>query len=370
MNLSKIPATIVTGFLGSGKTTLLSNIIKQANGKRIAVIVNEFGELDIDADLLRNCPLDCEDGNQAEASLNQNAIPEDGIYELANGCICCTVEEEFLPVMKQLVERRDDIDHILIETSGLALPKPLVQAFNWPEIKQHCTVDAVITVIDGPAVADGRIAHDPQQVEAQRSADESLDHDPSLQELLEDQLSSADMVIISKSDRLDDSQLRSIKQLVSERVKPQVKMLEVANGQIQSDLMMGLEFASENGIEAVHTHHDHHHHHDEDHHHAHDHFNSVSITLGEVDSEKLVAIVNGLMAVNTIYRVKGFLALPGKPMRQVLQGVGERLERYFDRLWVSDETRQSKIVLIGKDLVEVDLRVALEAAVMAGHSDQ
>ena len=225
-DLGKIPATIVTGFLGSGKTTLLSNIIKQANGKRIAVIVNEFGELDIDADLLRSCPIDCDDDTEATAL---NVIPEDGIYELANGCICCTVEEEFLPVMKQLVARRGDIDHILIETSGLALPKPLVQAFNWPEIKQHCTVDSVITVIDGPAIADGRIAHDPQQVEAQRNADESLDHDPSLRELLEDQLGSADMVIISKADMLNETQLSNIRQQVSERVKPQVKMLEVAN---------------------------------------------------------------------------------------------------------------------------------------------
>ncbi|MGC3832988.1 GTP-binding protein [Moritella viscosa] len=141
MQLNKIPVTVVTGFLGSGKTTLLSNILKQAAGKRIAVIVNEFGELDIDADLLRSCPLDCDD----EATSQSQG--ENGIYELANGCICCTVEEEFLPVMKELVARRDDIDHILIETSGLALPKPLVQAFNWPEIKQYCTVDAVITLI-------------------------------------------------------------------------------------------------------------------------------------------------------------------------------------------------------------------------------
>jgi len=206
MNLNKIPATIVTGFLGSGKTTLLSNVIKQAAGKRIAVIVNEFGELDIDADLLRNCPLDCEEGESAAI-----AGGKDGIYELANGCICCTVEEEFLPVMLELIERRDDIDHILIETSGLAIPKPLVQAFNWPEIKKHCTVDAVITVIDGPAVAAGRFAHDEQQVQAQRLADESLEHDPSLRELLDDQLSAADLVVVSKSDLLDDAQKTQVK---------------------------------------------------------------------------------------------------------------------------------------------------------------
>ena len=111
MQLNKIPSTVVTGFLGSGKTTLLSNIIKKANGKRIAIIVNEFGEMDIDANLLRNCPIDgCEEPESQKL--------EDGIYELANGCICCTVEEEFLPVMKQLVERKGEIDHVLIETSS------------------------------------------------------------------------------------------------------------------------------------------------------------------------------------------------------------------------------------------------------------
>ena len=359
MNLEKIPATIVTGFLGSGKTTLLSNILKKAEGKRIAVIVNEFGELDIDADLLRSCPLDCDDDQTT------SAVPDDGIYELANGCICCTVEEEFLPVMKQLVERRADIDHILIETSGLALPKPLVQAFNWPEVKQHCTVDAVITVIDGPAVADGRIAHDPDQVAAQRAADENLDHDPSLQELLEDQLSSADMVIISKADLISKEQLGPIRASIQQKIKPEVKMLEVSNGEIANQLIMGLGHASEDRIEDVHTHHDHHHEHGEDHHHAHDDFNSASITLGEVDADKLLTIVRQLVAAHTIYRVKGFLALPGKPMRQVFQGVGDRVDQYFDRLWQADEQRHSKLVLIGKDLDQSVLKAALSAAVIA-----
>ncbi|WP_423909643.1 cobalamin biosynthesis protein CobW [Candidatus Spongiihabitans sp.] len=386
MNLEKIPATVVTGFLGSGKTTLLTNIIKQASGKRIAVIINEFGELDIDADLLRSCPLDCADGeddqhasgnlgsiaNQKPSQQPSAAIPEDGIYELANGCICCTVEEEFLPVMNQLVERRDDIDHILIETSGLALPKPLVQAFNWPEIKQHCTVDSVITVVDGPAVADGRLAHRPDQVEKQRASDDSFNpkpsliplHEPSLQELFEDQLSSADLIIISKTDLIDGEQLDSIKSQVSNYIKPQVKMLAVNNGEISSELIMGLEFASENNIEAVHTHHDHHHDQGADHHHAHDDYNSVSIKLGEVDTDKLVEIIGRLIAAHAIFRVKGFLALPGKPMRQVLQGVGQRIDQYFDRPWNSDEPRQSKIVMIGKDLSEGELRTALQAAVV------
>lgn len=359
MNLEKIPATVVTGFLGSGKTTLLSNVVKQANGKRIAVIVNEFGELDIDADILRSCPLECEDGEQP--SEQGATIAEDGVYELANGCICCTVEEEFLPVMQQLVERRNDIDHILIETSGLALPKPLVQAFNWPEIKQHCTVDSVITVVDGPAVADGRIAHNPDQVEAQRAADDSLDHDPSLQELLEDQLSSADMVIISKADKLDSSQTDSVRKIVSQHVDSQVKMIEVNHGEIDSQLLMGLAFATEDKIESVHTHHDHHHEHEHDHTHAHDHFDSVCIELSEVDGDALEATVRSLIQNNTIYRVKGFLPLPGKPMRQVFQGVGDRIDRYFDRPWRADETRNGKLVFIGKAFDENSIRQAVLA---------
>ncbi len=359
MNLEKIPATIVTGFLGSGKTTLLSNVIKQANGKRIAVIVNEFGELDIDADLLRSCPLDCDDDSLE--STTSAVIPEDGVYELANGCICCTVEEEFLPVMKQLVARRDDIDHILIETSGLALPKPLIQAFNWPEIKQHCTVDSVITVVDGPAVAQGRVADSHEKVEAQRTADESLDHDPSLQELLEDQLTSANMVIISKADQLAEGEADAIRNTISKHVNSSVKMLEVKNGEIDSQLLMGLEFASEENIDAVHTHHDHHHDHDEDHSHAHDHFDSVCIEFGEVDGDAMQKTVTQLINDNTIYRVKGFLPLKGKAMRQVFQGVGDRIERYFDRPWRADEKHAGKLVFIGKGFDEAALRSAVLA---------
>ncbi|MFT5420438.1 MAG: cobalamin biosynthesis protein CobW [Candidatus Endobugula sp.] len=356
MQLNKIPATIVTGFLGSGKTTLLSNVLKQAAGKRIAVIVNEFGELDIDADLLRSCPLDCDD---EAASLAQG---ENGIYELANGCICCTVEEEFLPVMKQLVERRDDIDHILIETSGLALPKPLVQAFNWPEIKQYCTVDSVITVIDGPAVAAGRFANDEEKVQLQRLADDSLDHDPSLQELLDDQLSAADLVVVSKNDLLSDAQREQVKSIVENKVPSAVKTTYISNGEVALNVLMGIEAAAEERINHVHTHHDHHHEHGEHHEHAHDHFDSYVIRVGEVDADKIQAVVTDLIASHTIYRAKGFAAIINKPMRQVLQGVGQRLDAHFDRLWADDEIRQTQLVVIGKNLDEALLTAALKTA--------
>ena len=358
MQLNKIPTTVVTGFLGSGKTTLLSNVLKQAAGKRIAVIVNEFGELDIDTDLLRSCPLDCEDESSAQRG-------EDGFYELANGCICCTVEEEFLPVMEQLVARRDDIDHILIETSGLALPKPLVQAFNWPGIKEHCTVDAVITVVDGPAVAAGRFAHDEEKVQAQRLADESLDHDPSLQELLDDQLSAADLVVVSKNDLLDASQRERVKLVIESEVESSVKIAYIENGEAALDVLLGLEAATEARIEDVHNHHDHHHAHGHDHDHAHDHFDSFVVKLGEVDADSLQDTLEELVENNNIYRIKGFAAVNGKPMRQVFQVVGTRLDRYFDRLWQPDELRQTQLVFIGKGISKDQIEDKLNAALTA-----
>lgn len=359
MQLNKIPTTVVTGFLGSGKTTLLSNVIKQAAGKRIAVIVNEFGELDIDADLLRSCPLECDDEGATEAGA---VAADDGIYELANGCICCTVEEEFLPVMQQLVERRDSIDHILIETSGLALPKPLVQAFNWPGIKEYCTVDAVITVVDGPAVAAGRFAHDADKVQAQRLADESLDHDPSLQELLDDQLSAADLVIVSKNDLLAEQEREQVQGVVSHRVPSEVKTAYISNGEVDLNAIIGLQAAAEERIDHVHNHHDHHHAHGEEHDHAHDHFDSFVISMGEVDSEQLQSALKQLLSEYNIFRAKGFAALPGKPMRQVLQAVGKRLDVYFDRPWQPLEEHKTQLVFIGKGIQKATVEAALQKA--------
>ncbi len=355
MNLTKTPATVVTGFLGSGKTTLLSNIIKQAGNKRIAIIVNEFGEMDIDSDLLRSCAIEgCED--------NEVTLLEDGVYELANGCICCTVEEEFLPVMKKLVERRDEIDHILIETSGLALPKPLVQAFNWPEVQNHFTVDAVITVVDGPALAEGRFAHSHEQLASQRQADTSLDHDPSIQELYEDQLGAADLVIISKTDLINAEQLEHIEADINTHTDDSIKVISIERGEINPELILGLEAASEDHIEALHSHHDHHHEHGKHHHHAHDDFDSAVISMGRVDGDQLLQQLERVIEAQNIYRAKGFVALANKPMRQVVQAVGSRIDQYFDRLWQVDETPRTEVVLIGKALDIQQIEVALKSA--------
>jgi len=335
-DLAKIPTTIVTGFLGSGKTTLLRHLLENADGRRIAVIVNEFGELGIDGELLRGCGLGCE--------------AEDGVIELANGCLCCTVQEEFFPVMRELAARRGELDHILIETSGLALPKPLVQAFQWPEIKTACTVDAVVTVVDGPAVLAGTFAADPQAVDAARRADPNLDHEAGLHELFEDQLSCADLVVVSKGDLLDEAGRARLDALLEQRLPASVGRVYAEHGRLPLEVVLGLGRAAETRIDAIRTHHDAHHEGDGEHHHAHDRFQSLSLELPEMAVETLEAGIRAALERQPVYRVKGFAAVPGKPMRLVVQGVGRRLERHFDRRWRPDETRATRLVFIGQGL--------------------
>lgn len=349
MQTAKIPATIVTGFLGSGKTTLLRHILDNANGRRIAVIVNEFGELGIDGEILKGCGIGCDDQGE----------PTGQLYELANGCLCCTVQEEFFPVMEQLLERRDQIDHVLIETSGLALPKPLVQAFHWPSIRNAFTVDAVVTVVDGPAAAAGQFAANPLAVDAQRRADPNLDHESPLHELFEDQLASADLVILNKTDLMDAAQIAAVEALVRPEIPAEVKIVPARAGSLDVNSLLGLNRASE---ETIHLRIDHHGSADDPDHadHHHDEFDSVVVQAGTVERDTLIAALQALVAQHTIYRVKGFAELPGKPMRLVLHGVGQRFDSYFDRAWRADEARGTRVVLIGQDLDGALLQAALE----------
>ena len=345
MNTAKIPATIVTGFLGSGKTTLLRHILDNADGRRIAVIVNEFGELGIDGDILQACGIGCD----------ESGAPIEGtLYELANGCMCCTVQEEVFPVMKQLAARRDQIDAILIETSGLALPKPLVQAFQWPEIASVFTVDAVVTVVDTPATAAGQFAAFPDAVDEQRRADPNLDHESPLHELFEDQLSAADLVVLNKVDGVSAEELAKVQAMVREELSPEVKVVQADHGRLPLDVLLGLSKAAEETIDQRTSHHDH----DEDH--DHDEFDSFVIELPAVDRDKLLAAVAQLVSEHQILRVKGFADIPGKPMRWLLQGVGRRLESHFDRAWKPGEERRTRLVFIGQELNEQALRDGLK----------
>jgi cobalamin biosynthesis protein CobW len=349
MQTRKIPATIVTGFLGSGKTTLLRHLLTNAQGRRIAVIVNEFGELGIDGELLRGCGIGCD----------ENGADNGQLFELANGCLCCTVQEEFAPVMEQLAARREQIDHLVIETSGLALPKPLVQAFQWPALRNAFTVDAVVTVVDAPAVAAGRFAEDPVAVDAQRRADENLDHDSPLAELFEDQLATADLVVINKTDGVDAPTLAQVEATVRAETPAGVKVVHAQQGRVGLDVLLGMGRAVEDVIDQRLTHHD------EEEDHDHDAFDSVSIGLEVTDRQRLLDALAALVRRHEIYRVKGFVALPGAAMRLVVQGVGQRFDSHFDRPWQGGELRATRLVLIGDHLDAAALQGELQSALLA-----
>ena len=347
----KLPTTIVTGFLGSGKTTLLRHLLTNANGRRLAVIVNEFGEVGVDGELLRQCGIGCEEDESSAAG---------SLYELANGCLCCTVQEEFVPVLETLMERRDSIDHILIETSGLALPKPLVQAFQWPQIRAACTVDAVIALVDGPAVLAGRFADDPHAVDEQRKEDPNLDHERPLQELFEDQLSAADLVIVSKADELDAAGLEQVRQKILAHTPKGVKIISAKHGELPFDVVLGLKRASEDTIDTVHTHHD------EDHaegrEHSHELFDTIVLRCEPMERASLLRGLEAVVREHEVYRAKGFAAVDGKDMRLVVQGVGNRFDSYFDRAWEAGETRKTELVVIGSHLDRERVQATLLSA--------
>jgi cobalamin biosynthesis protein CobW len=333
--MHKIPVTVISGFLGAGKTTLVRHLLQNNQGRRIAVLVNEFGEIGIDGDLLRSCQVCDEDES-----------PNNNIVELTNGCLCCTVQEEFYPVMQELLKRRDKIDCLLIETSGLALPKPLIQAFRWPAIRNSATVDGVVTVVDCYALATGNLVGDLEALESQRQADPNLEHETPIEELFEDQLACADLVLLTKTDLVNAEQLNKIKTWLKQELQPGVKIVTASQGEIEPNLLLGFNAAVEDHLDSRHSHHDH----EEEHEHD-DEINSIELVLDQAfDPQVLTSNLKQLLQEQEVYRVKGFVYVPNKPMRLVLQGVGNRFDTFYDRLWQPDEPRQTRLVLIGQNL--------------------
>ncbi len=346
--MSKIPTTVITGFLGAGKTTLIRHLLENAGGRRIALIINEFGDIGVDGTLVKGC--------------NDEACPDDDIVELANGCICCTVADDFLPTMKLLLDRPNPPEHIIIETSGLALPKPLVKAFQWPEIRTRSTVDGVIALIDADAVAAGRFATDEAALAAARAADPSLDHDSPLEELFEDQLACADLVILNKSDLVDAATLAKIEADIAADTRAGVKIVRADHGAVDPSVLLGLFAGAEDDLDARPSHHD------SDPDHDHDDFDSFVVRGGEVESvEPLLSALAHLIADHDILRVKGMVAVHGKPARLVIQAVGPRIQNYYDRAWGADEAHLSQLVVIGQmGLNHKAIEVAIKATLGAG----
>jgi len=340
--LARIPCTIVTGFLGSGKTTLIRHVLANAQGRRLAVIVNEFGDVGIDGDILKGC------GNAA--------CPEENIVELANGCLCCTVADEFVPALDAILAK-GGIEHIVIETSGLALPKPLVQAFHWPAIKSRVTVDGVVVVVDGAALAAGRVAQDLDALARQRTADTALDHDDPIEEVFEDQIACADLVVLNKRDLLDEAGVKSALAAIANALPRSVKVITVTEGKVDQALLLGLGVGTEDDIANRRTRHD------AEEEHDHDDFDSFVVPLGEVtDPSALVARVAGVAEDFDVLRIKGFAAVANKPMRLLVQAVGPRVTHHYDRPWTASEARQGQLVVIGlKGLDRASIAQALQA---------
>ena len=339
---SRIPATVITGFLGSGKTTLIRHIITQAKGRRLALIVNEFGDIGMDAAMLEDC--------------GAESCGADDIIELANGCICCTVADDFLPSMQQLLAQTPPPDHIIIETSGLALPQPLVQAFNWPDIKSQVMLDGVVTLVDGPALADGGVVHDLAALEAQRAADEELDHESPIDELFADQIGAANLIVLSKADLLDEAGMARARAVVENQLEAATPIIPVAGGAAPMDAILGLDMEEQAHARSQHSHHHHHHHdddhddgHDDDHHHHHEHghdeFASRIIALGEIDDVDIFQqTIAALAAEFGILRAKGRVVVSGKALPYVVQAVGRRVDGYFAR---DRDAGAGRLVVIG-----------------------
>lgn len=342
---AKIPATIITGFLGAGKTSLIRHLMQQAEGRRIALLINEFGDVGVDGAILKACGnADC---------------PEEAIIELPNGCICCTVADDFLPAIERLLALPGRFDHIVIETSGLALPKPLVKAFDWPAIRSRLTVDGVIAVVDGPAVADGRFAEDATTLLQQRAEIGLIDHDNPVAEVYEDQLLCADMVILNKTDLMDTAGRERVRGSIrAELTRQAVPIIEASHGAVAPAVLLGLGAAAEDDLANRPSHHD------AEAEHDHEDFETMVLDLPALaDPLALLRALGDLAERHGVLRAKGYLRVAGKPMRYLAQAVGPRVSGHFEGAAQGNEGR---LVLIGlKGFDQAAIRVHIEGATLA-----
>jgi cobalamin biosynthesis protein CobW len=341
---AKIPVTIVTGFLGAGKTTLIRHILENVRDRRLALIVNEFGDVGVDGDILRACGIE--------------NCPEENIVELANGCLCCTVAEDFTPAIEALLAHDKRPQHIIIETSGLALPKPLVKAFDWPAIRSHLTVDGVIAVVDGKAVAEGRFADDLEAIAKERAETQTIDHDNPLEEVFEDQLACADLIILNKTDLLSESEEGRVAAQIRASAPRTVKTVRARDGGVDPLVLLGIGAAAESDLHNRPSHHDA----AEDHDHG--DFESFVVELASIsDPGVLIALLSQVAETYDVLRIKGFVEIAKKPMRLLVQGVGSRFQHHYDRPWKPGEARVSRLVVIGEKGID---RAGVAAMLAAG----
>jgi len=333
-SLEKIPVTILTGFLGAGKTTLIRNLILKNKSKKLAVIINEFGDLGVDGEIVKQC--------------SDETCPEENILELANGCICCTVADDFIPTMKSLLEGQYLPEHILIETSGLALPKPLLKAFEWPEIRSRLTVDSVLAVVDAEAVVNGIFAPQMSTELEEKQNQTYVEHETPLSEVFEDQINCSDVVLLTKPDLVKN--ISDARNIIIKEMERNVPILEVQNGDIGADVILGVNAAAETDLDNRRSHHDGF----DDH--EHDDFDTFSITVPKIlDVEKFKIVLETLIRKNDILRIKGFLRVESKPLNLLVQGVGKRLSVNFTDTKIPVENTGNLVFIGEKGRIDQDV---------------
>ena len=333
-SLEKIPVTILTGFLGAGKTTLIRNLILKNKSKKLAVIINEFGDLGVDGEIVKQC--------------SDETCPEENILELANGCICCTVADDFIPTMKSLLEGQYLPEHVLIETSGLALPKPLLKAFEWPEIRSRLTVDSVLAVVDAEAVVNGIFAPQMSTELEEKQNQTYVEHETPLSEVFEDQINCSDVVLLTKPDLVKN--ISDARNIIIKEMERNVPILEVQNGDIGADVILGVNAAAETDLDNRRSHHDGF----DDH--EHDDFDTFSITVPKIlDVESFKLVLETLIRENDILRIKGFLRVESKPLNLLVQGVGKRLSVNFTDTKIPVENTGNLVFIGEKGRIDQDV---------------
>jgi G3E family GTPase len=337
----KIPVTVLTGYLGAGKTTLLNRILSEPHGKKYAVIVNEFGEIGIDNDLVVGA--------------------DEEVFEMNNGCICCTVRGDLIRIIDGLMRRKGKFDAIIVETTGLADPAPVAQTFFVDEnVGRQAKLDAVVTVADAKWLRD-RLRDAPEA---------------------KNQIAFADVILINKTDLVSEAELREVEARIR-GINPYARLHRTQRAQIPLNEVLGrnafdLErildiepaFLQADDHDHGHDHHDHGHGHD----HAHSHgglkhyhdeeIQSISLkTDTPLDPDKFFPFIQNLVQVEgpNILRCKGILSLKDDPQRFVFQGVHMMLDGDHQRAWKDGEARQSRLVFIGRNLPEEKIRKGFES---------
>ena len=299
------PIIVVTGFLGSGKTTFLKHLIKNSN-KKFGLLINEFGDVGIDGDLIKTC----------------SSCNDDSIIELNNGCICCTVQEDFIPAIKTLLNQNIELDGIVIETSGLALPIPLLSALSWPEIRSSVYLEMVIGLINGESMLNGLPINNLNEIRMQYQDTQIIDHEISFDELFEEQLQASDLVLVSRSDLIEDKYFHDIKTTVKTKLNPNVPVIKCLNGEINLEYILGSNYQTQfqQTNKKFHTH---------DHNHIELHSKSIKCNyfLEKSEFEKeILQIIENLK----ILRIKGRIWIPGKLLPLQVQIVGTKVNTWYE----------------------------------------